>query len=501
MASESRKRKSKTRIRSGFDLGPAEGVPAVVSALPESADLRGILRPARSLAGNPAHYARLDGAMDAAFAGGIMPRVEQSVLSSLVTFVGYPVLQQLSQDALIRLCIQTRTDEMLRAWIDIRCDDPARKERIEDHIARIGLKDTLSKALTTMGLMGGAFLFIDTGNDHPEQVLNKTDTSAEFASRRVAFRVVDPIFTTPQSFNASNPLAEDFYRPSVFYVMGTAVHASRLIRFVENEVPDLLKPSYNFFGIAQAQLLADYVTHFRRNREEVNQLLRKFSTSFIKTDLKAQLFNNRAWNTVTDRVRFFAKYRENSGVGLLDKETEDFVQVNTPLGGLTDIVRQSLEFVVSVNQSGVVKTLGYTPNGFSSGESDVKLQADLIATRQEKILRRPLETILRILQLELFGNIDPSLTFDFNPIDEDDERADAEVQKLRADAAAVYLDRGVMTEDEVRESLRIDDDAPFGELPGEAPGAPEADFAQMLDPTVTGEAYGTPNQPRKPAGY
>jgi phage-related protein (TIGR01555 family) len=484
MASKSRK--TNRRKASGFDVAQAEHETYSVDALPTETsekDLRALLKPARSLAGDAKHYEKLDGAMDAAFAGGIVPKVEWSAISSFVSFVGYGVLQQLSQDALIRLCIQTRTDEMLRSWIDIKCDDEERKKKLESEIARLGLRETLSKALTTMGLMGGAFLYIDTGSERPFDVLNKTPKSIEF-KKGIAFRVIAPIFTTPQGFNASEPLKDDFYKPSVFFIMGQAVHTSRLIRFVENEVPDLLKPAYNFFGIPQAQLLSDYVTHFRKNREEVNQLLHKFSTSFIKTDLGAQLFAGKAWGPVSDRVRFFAKFRDNSGVGLLDKEKEDFVQVNTPITGLTDIARQSLEFVVSINQSGVVKTLGYSPQGFNAtGESDIKLQADLIATRQEKILRKPIEEILRLLQLELFGDIDSDLTFDFNPLDEDDERTTAEVEKLKADTAAVYLDRGVLAEDEVRESLRTDDRQPYGDLEGEAPGMAEDPFAQMTDPT------------------
>lgn len=484
MAIKSKKRKGTKPQAYGFE---ADGVPMVVDALPaddpSKVDIRALLRPARSLSGDAEHYKKLDGAMDNAFVGGKVLNFEFSALSSFVSFVGYGVLQQLSQDALVRLCVQTRTDEMLRSWIDIKCTDEERKKRIQKAIEKKRIRETLSKALTTMGFMGGCFLYIDTGNVKPEEILNRTSSSKEVLNGNFELRVIDPIFSTPQSFNASDPLSDDFYQPSVFIIMGKPVHRSRLIRFVENEVPDLLKPSYNFFGIAQAQLLSDYVTHFRKNREEVNSLLKKFSTSFIKGNLKSQLFSKASWSAISKRAEYFAKFRDNNGIGFLDKDSEDFIQVNTPITGLTDIVRQSLEFVVSVNQSGVVKTLGYTPNGFNSGESDVKLQADLIATRQEKILRQPISEILELIQIEEFGDVDPELTFVFNPLDEDDERVKAEVAKLAADTSAVYLDRGVLTEDEVREVLRQDENHPFGVLEGEAPGAPEDPFAQMSDPT------------------
>lgn len=460
-----------------------DGDSQIVEPLPEQFKLRDMIKPARTLGANTDHWKELDGALDSAFSGTIMPSFEFSLLSGFTTFVGYGVLQQLSQDALIRLCIQTRTDEMLRSWIDIRCDDEKRKQALEKAIVDYRIKETLSQTLTLMGLMGGAYIYIDTGTEKPVDILNKTSKSAEIKpDRKLGFRVIDPIFTTPQAFNAVNPLADDFYKPSVFFVQNQPVHRSRLIRFVENEVPDLLKPSYNFLGIPQSQLLSDYVTHFRKNREQVNRLLQKFSTSIVKGDLKQQLYNGKSQKVLSDRVKMFAKYRNNDGVALLDKETEDFVQVNTPLPGVTDIVRQSLEFVVSVNQSGVVKTLGYSPAGFSAtGESDIKLQADLIATRQEKILREPIAEILKLLQLKLFGEIDPELTFDFNPLDEDDERTTAEVEKLKADTSAIYLDRGVISEDEVRGALATDDQSPYGDLQGEAPGKPDVPFADMFN--------------------
>ena len=117
--------------------------------------------------------------------------------------------------------------------------------------------------------------------------------------------------------------------------------------------------------------------------------------------------------------------------------------------------------------------------GFSTGESDLKSHNDLIATLQEKVLRKPIIKLLKIFQLHEFGNIDPELTFEFNPLDEEDDRAVADTQKVKADTAAIYLDRGVITEDEAREALKADDKSAFCKLEGDAPGMPEVPFAEM----------------------
>ena len=445
-----------------------------------------VFAPAKTLAvgaRSEEHRQALKAAMDAA---GVFSQAslifEQNAVSALHCFLGYGVLQELSQDAMIRLCINTRTDEMLREWIEIKCDDEARKDALDAVLLRTGVKEILQNAVSLMGFMGGAYVFIDTGypDDKLADPLVIGEKGAEIKpGKPLRLVVIDPIFVTPQKFNATDPLKDDFYRPSVFFVMGKAVHRSRLIRFVEHEVPYLLRPSYNFLGIPQAQLLSDYVTHFRENREEANRLLQKFSTSFMKTNLKDILMGKASRNELKKRARTFITGRTNWGLGIIDKDTEDFVQVNTPITGVTDLVRQSLEFVVAVNQSNVVKMLGLSPAGFSTGESDLKSHNDLIATLQEKVLRKPLIKLLKIFQLHEFGNIDPELTFEFNPLDEEDDRAVADTQKVKADTAAIYLDRGVITEDEAREALKADDKSAFCKIEGDAPGMPEVPFAEM----------------------
>ena len=125
------------------------------------------------------------------------------------------------------------------------------------------------------------------------------------------------------------------------------------------------------------------------------------------------------------RMAYFVQKQSNDGCFVLDKETEDLVKLETPLGGVTDIVRQSLEFVAAVFRLPVTKFLGISPAGFNpTGEAERRNLYDYLASRQEKILRRPLTQILNLLQLHAFGRIDPDLTFEFVPLNPDDEGGD-----------------------------------------------------------------------------
>ena len=112
--------------------------------------------------------------------------------------------------------------------------------------------------------MGGAFIFVDTGEDDLTLPLAVNDLSAELKGKdaSVKFIVVDPVNVSPIDYNCIDPLRDDYMKPRMWQVLGRRVHASRLITFIENQPPILLKPNYNFLGIPQAQLLWDYVMHF-----------------------------------------------------------------------------------------------------------------------------------------------------------------------------------------------------------------------------------------------
>jgi len=415
---------------------------------------RGLFDPAfsfgaGSLQASKAHTADLKKAMDGAFGGSIqmLPAVTPDVY--LHGFIGYGRLQALSQDAVVRLMIGTRTDEMTRRWISFKDVEPETAQRFEDFIKDHAIKETVQRAVSTCGFMGGAYIFVDTDTEDTAEPLNWSAHSTEFG--RLSFRVIDPIFVAPQAFNANDPLRADFYKPSVFLVMGKPVHRSRLIRIVENEPIDILKPNYNFLGIPHAQLLEDYVQDFRDNRESVNRLLKKFSASFLKMDIKNWLYAGGARSQVEKRIENFIRWRNNDGVAVIDKDSEDFAQVNTPLSGLDALLSQSLQFAVAVNRTNVVKTLGLSPAGFNTGESDIKVHNDLISALQEKVLRRPLDRILQAIAMHL-GLDAPS--FDFCPLNEEDQRTLADTEKVLADTLAVYLDRGVMSPDEARDVVQ-----------------------------------------------
>lgn len=391
-------------------------------------------------------------------------------------FMGYGALQQLAQNSLIRTCISIPCKDMLRGEIKFTIDrrdvdelnlkDPSSLDdenaetlaKIDDAFKRHDLKKKLLKALELDGYEGGAFIFIDTGarGDELALPLDISNKSEELqSSRPLAFRVIDPINVFAGLYNSSNPLDDHYFEPETWGVLGTQVHKSRLIRIVSNEVPLLLKPNYNFLGIPQAQLLWDYVAHFNQNRESVNKLLNKFSLLVFKSNLN-DILNGGLSDDLDRRMDYLTEKRNNDSTLLIDNESEDVINITTPISGVTDIVKQSLEMLAVASHIPAVILFGQSPSGFNAtGESDLNNYANLIETKKEELLRPTLNTIIECIRIH-DTNCDDPINFEFVLFDTSKQLLEEQRQKTEAEKLATYLQAGVLGVEEVRQKLAND---------------------------------------------
>ena len=422
----------------------------------------------------------------------------------LISFMGYAALQQIQQNSLIRTLIKVPARDMIAPGFDLEIDtrgadediarmwellEPGREKKrqtaaiavIQEQWEKLDLNRLLRQALEMDGYEGGAFIFIDTGASGSELKLplDISPHSAELqAGRPLKFKLVDPINCFPGIYNSSEPLGDHYFEPQTWWVLGTQVHASRLIKFASNEVPLLLKPAYNFLGIPQAQLYWDYVCHWNQNRESVNRLLNKFSLLAFKTNMSNVLSGGLA-DDLNRRMEYLVSKRNNDGILLMDNETEDLLNINVPLSGVTDIVKQSLECLAVVSHIPAVVLFGQSPQGFNAtGESDLKNYSNLIESRRQEELQRPIQQIVDLLKIHCTDCRDP-IRVNFLPFDTTKSQQNVQTELLKAQVAATHIQAGLTSAEEERQKLQSDknsgynfidlDDAPdeSGTMPDE----------------------------------
>lgn len=461
--------------------------------------IRAMFQPCETLGFRGVEDVRMaqDAALDSAGVYGLLHHTLCNGLQAYASqFIGYGVLSNLTQDGLIRSGVEMRADEMTRKWIELTYvgkDEKAQSEQtgltdsteggaesiipaLTGDIEKFGLRKLFREAAAMSGYFGGCLAYIDMGDltDDDLRTPLRLDKDTFVRGSLRGFRLIEPFNAAPGRYNASSPISESYFIPETWYILGTEIHASRFLYFAECKPPTLLMPAYNFFGIPLSQIVLDAVAHFTACREAEARLLTKFSLTVLKTDMSA-VFSGSASGEIDKRIRYFVQMCDNDGVALIDKDMEDMIKLETPLGGVTDIVRQSMEQVAAMFGEPVVKLWGVTPGGFNAtGEADMQNHYDHIASIQEKILREPLKRAIDVLQLNKFGAIDDSLTFSFTPLGGEDDRAAADIQLVKTNTATALFDRGLVSGEEVRKALAEDPKSQFTNIdPGAEVQEPE----------------------------
>jgi len=384
-------------------------------------------------------------------------------------FQGYQNLAVLGTLPEYRKMSEVPAKEMTRKWIKLQSTGGDKDERIkaiEGALKKHKIKDLFKKAieLDVKTPNGGV------ASEDPEEL--KTVLLVDKAKIKKGalrgFKVIEPVWTYPSDYNSTDPLAQNYYRPSAWYVLGKTVHSSRLLTFVSREVPDLLKAAYNFGGLSMTQMAEPYVNNWTRTRDSVSDLLHSFSVSGIMTNMSGVLSGMDDAQFIA-RAQLFNNLRDNRGLMLLDKDTEEFFQFNTPLSGIHELQAQAQEHMSSVSSIPLVKFLGITPSGLNaSSDGEIKVFYDDIASAQEALLRDPLKKVIDIIQLSEFGEIDDDITFDFESLEEMSDEQKANIRKINADTDVTLIDGGVISPDESRQRIANDPDSGYDGLTGEA---------------------------------
>lgn len=405
-------------------------------------------------------------------------------------FPGYPYLANLSTRTEYRAFAATMSSELFREWITFSgantgtsdaIQDEERIGQLEDAIRRHNLQGVFRLAAEHDCLFGRAQVLpkIKSADLSLPMVLSpKTIKQGSLEG----FANIEAIWTTPSAYNAIDPTAPDFYKPREWWMLGERVHASRILTIVSRQLPDILKPAYNFSGMSLSQLAEPYVNNWLRTRQAISDLINNFSITGLKTNMAQTLQGNCDGADVFARADLFTLTRSNRGLMLLDFEHEDLVQVNTPITGLHELQAQSQEHMCSATRIPAMILTGISPTGMNaSSEGEMRSFYDWISSQQEAHWRFPLDTCIKLIMLDLWGEIDETITWDFDPLWQPSDKELAEIRTANANADGVYIDRGVLSQEESRKRLANDKSSGYAGIDvSEVPEQPEP------EPMMTG---------------
>ena len=415
-------------------------------------------------------------------------------------FPGFPYLTELMQIDEYRSMAGRTAAEMCRKWAELKTKDGGKSRdkeiaAINAELTHLDVRTKFRRSAEKNYAFGRCQLFLDFGQTEGME-LGLPILLNPYSIKRNSLRdlkIVEPITTYPAAYNSSWPLKSDYYVPSRWWVYGQEVHDTRMLTFVSHELPDLLKPIYNFSGMSMSQLAEPYVNYWLNTRDSVGRLLRNFSTSVLSTNMEGVL-QGQNYENFLRRAQLYNALRDNQGLMLLDMNTEKFEKHETSLAGLDKLQAQAQEHMAAVAKTPLVILLGITPSGLNtSDEQGLRIYYDYIADQQEVLFRANLDKLIKVISLSLYGEIFDDITFTFPTLMSMTEKERALIHKSDAEEAQVLVTIGAVTNEEVRAKVSADPDSGWNNLNVNQPEGKLLNPANAQGKGATGKLGATEN--------
>jgi phage-related protein (TIGR01555 family) len=421
-------------------------------------------------------------AMDSAFsefdpvstwAGNTLPFTTPEV----TVFPGYVYLAALANRAEYRRIAEIIAQEMTRKWIRLTStstddDKTERIKQLDDELKRLDVQHHFRMLAYQDAVFGRSHLYLDVGTDPDDRdelrtsIGNGRDRTSAIKvgkGKLERLKTIEAFWVYPQHYEATNPLRHNFYEPTDWFVQGIGVHSSRLLKFVSRPVADIWKPSFFFGGTGVLLLAEPYVQNRLRTRQSVSDLVHAFSVWGLETDLSTSL--SEGGEETLRRAEAFASLKDNSGIFMVNRDTERFFNVVVPLAGLEGLQAQSQEQMSAVSGVPLIKLLGITPTGLNAtAEPEMRSFYESIHSFQELLFRPNLHKLLGFCMLSLWGEIDNDISFEFEPLHQLSELEAAQVRKMEAEIATLNVEAGITSQQEERARLASDPDTEYNAL-------------------------------------
>ena len=381
-------------------------------------------------------------------------------------FIGYRACSILAQHWLIDRTCRMPADDAVRSGFDVVAED----QRIIDLFTKTHKKINLNASMQEFINFGRVFgiriaIFIIDTTD-PEFYEKPFNIDAVTANTFKGISQVDPYWVVPElTYEAlSDPASLNYYEPSFYNINGKRYHKSHVCVYTPYPVPDSLKPWYMYGGKSIPQMIFNRAYAAERTADEAPQLAMAKRLFNVQVDQSA--FSNP--EGLKERFGYFSEFMNNYGIQITG-QGEVITQFDTSLADFDNLTMTEYQLVAAGSEVPATKLLGTSPKGFNAtGEFELKNYWQLLTGIRENVLTpfadRVNEIIMRSVVAPKLGISDiESIGLDirWKSLDTPTTKERAEINKLKADAAAVWFGIGAIDGEDARIILSEDLDSDF----------------------------------------
>lgn len=350
-------------------------------------------------------------------------------------------------------------EDMLRGGIDIQSElPPGEIDELLRYMRRMGVNARLTDSIKWSRLYGGALAVILVDGAEMAQPLRLEDLRQDSFK---GLHVLDRHQVTPSSevVRDLGPMLgyPEYYSVNDSQGLGTLrLHHSRVIRFVGVELPYHERLTEQSWGASVVERAFDRIIALDSSTHgAANMMLRSYLRTIGVEGLREILAaGGKAEQALLKMFSMIRQMQTNEGITLLDAK-DTLTTTTWTFAGVYDALQAFAEQIAGATGIPLVRLLGQSPKGFSTGESDLRTYYDTIATQQDDDLRPAIEKLLPILAMSKWGKPLPEGTqFTFPSLWQPTETDKSTIATADAQGVAGLYSAGLISEAQALAELR-----------------------------------------------
>lgn len=344
--------------------------------------------------------------------------------------------------------------DALRKWRNWQADQ-GQITLIENEEKRLGLQKKLLQCKTLARLWGGAVIFIGDGTDaaqpwEPERVGKGGLRYLTVMSRREM--ISKELDQDPESPSYGMPVGYTISNGRSF----TDIHPSRVVIQIGDELPDPWNTytANQGWGDSVLQSVFTAVTQADSTAANIASLVFEANVDVYKIqDLMEHMSSAPYRQKLIDRFTL-ANIGKSVSRALITDADEEYDRKQIAFTGLPDVLQQFLILVSGAADIPLTRLLGQSPSGLSStGEHDMKNYYDRVSSIQTLEIGPAMVNLDEALIRSALGSRPAEIYYNWNELEQMNDKERAEIGKMKADAANILVTTGLFMPEELRESV------------------------------------------------
>lgn len=380
-------------------------------------------------------------------------------------------------DGQARRLVDILPSEATRQWIEFENLDSV-IDAVETEVDRLQIKAKAKECWVNARIYGGGGGFLNTG-DQPDKLKEPLD-------ERNIQRLISIIPLTRYELQVrptdicADLTSENFGKPEIYHLVVrrgisaqltyVPIHYTRIVRFDGLFLPRILSYQNQLWGDSVFTPIHEIMRDYGISYGSVANILQDFRILVYKIAGLQDMVDTDDLDKLKTRLEAMNLARSVVGAFMLDVE-EEMEYFSSPVTGIAELLTKMKERLQAAVDIPHTILFNESPSGLgATGRTEETQWYDYVKAQQETYLMPALDRFFTIMFLAKQGPtrgvIPADWSYDFNPLWQASDKEQADIGKVKAETAKIYVDMNVVSNDEIRTQ-------DFPELEGSAPTPPE----------------------------